>query len=126
MDFFELLNSGALAGRWPGILGAGGVLVLFSYVYNKLVAYLHRHGLNDGFVWLEVVVGVGATLIAGGFAIGWMNVLVLGFLFGCSGLWMVIGDIQRYVTARRGEVGDEAEELAEKRATRPKSYRRRG
>ncbi len=93
-------NSGA-------ILVTAILLLIFGYVYNRIIDWVHRKGLNDGFVWLEVVAGVAVTIGAAGFTIGWGNALLLLGYFACSGLFMAVGDIWRYVQARRLENGRE-------------------
>jgi hypothetical protein len=80
-------------------------LIIFGYVYNRIIDRLHRDGFNDGFVWLEVVFGTAVTIGAAGFTIGWANVALVLVYFACSGLFMAIGDIWRHVRARRAENG---------------------
>lgn len=98
------IASGSLYGAYPErfwvVLLA---LLLFGLVYNLVIDHVHRKGYNDGFVWLEVVVGVSATLFASGFVIGWLNVARLFILFAASGFFMAFGDIRRFVIARRVE-----------------------
>lgn len=81
------------------------LLIAFGYVYNRIIDKLHRDGLADGFVWLEVVFGTAVTIGAAGFTVGWLNAALLFGYFACSGLFMAIGDIWRYVHARRIENG---------------------
>lgn len=91
-------NSGAI---WVTAV----LLIAFGYVYNRIIDKLHRDGLNDGYVWLEVVVGVAITVGAAGFTIGWFNAALMFGYFACSGLFMAVGDIWRHVRARRAENG---------------------
>jgi hypothetical protein len=89
-------------------------LLVFGYFYNRLVDWLHRHGYNDGYVWLEVVVGTAVILLAAGFTIGWANVLILFIYFAAGGLFMALGDMLRYARARRLETADDnAETMAQ-------------
>lgn len=78
-------------------------LLLFGSAYNWLVAELTRRGYADGYVWLEVVIGVAVTVIAAGATIGWPAALLLAIYFSASGLPMALGDIWRHVKARRAE-----------------------
>lgn len=75
----------------------------FGLAFNWLINLFNRHGLDDGFTWLLVVVGVGITVLAAGFTIGWTAVIVLFIYFAASGLPMAAGDIYRYAKARRAE-----------------------
>lgn len=79
------------------------LLFLFGLAFNQLINYLHRRGLNDGFVWLEVVVGDGVVIIAAGFTLGWGAALLLFIYFAAAGFWMAAGDIWRHVRARQME-----------------------
>ena len=88
---------------WGVVPTAALGLLLFGIVYNLIIHELHRRGLNDGYVWLEVVVGVGVTLVVASFVVGWPAVLALFVLFAASGLLPAIGDMYRYVRARRAE-----------------------
>lgn len=78
-------------------------LLLFGIGYNLLIHWLHRRGLNEGYVWLEVVVGVAVTLAAASFVIGWQAVVALFLLFAAAGVAPALGDMYRYVKARRAE-----------------------
>jgi len=78
-------------------------LFAFGVAYNWLVIQLNRRGYDDGYTWLLVVVGVGVTVLAAGFTIGWLAVLVLLVYFAASGLPMALGNIYRHVKARRAE-----------------------
>jgi len=84
-------------------------LLLFGSAYNRLVAELTRRGYADGYVWLEVVIGVAVTVIAAGATIGWPAALLMGIYFSASGLPMAVGDIWRHVQARRREAQERRE-----------------
>lgn len=106
--FLAFLESGSQLGstsgvNWDAVLPVALGLLLFGVAYSVLIAYLNRHGLNDGYTWLEVVVGVGVTLAAASFVVGWPVVLALFVLFAASGLFVAIGDIYCYARARREE-----------------------
>jgi hypothetical protein len=64
-------------------------LLLFGAIYNfgieKFPWLAHRRSAE------QVVGGVLVTLLASGFVIGWMNVVVMFILFTGSGLPMLIG-----------------------------------
>lgn len=79
------------------------LLFLFGLAFNQLINYLHRRGLNDGFAWLEVVVGDTVVILAAGFTLGWGASLLLFIYFAAAGFWMAAGDIWRHVSARRRE-----------------------
>lgn len=87
-----------------------GVLLAFGTFYNWLVLQLHRCGYNDGYVWLEVVVGVSVTVFVAGFTLGWQTVLLLVIYFAASGLPMAAGDIWRYIRANAAERREQREE----------------
>ena len=93
--------------NWGDVPAVALGLLVFGIAYSILIHYLHRHGLNDGYTWLEVVIGVGVTLLAASLVVGWPVVLALLVLFGASGLFMVLGDIYRYARARRAETRGE-------------------
>lgn len=106
--FVAFLKSGGQLGANPGVnwdaLPAVGLgLLVFGIAYSVLIHYLHRHGLNDGYTWLEVVIGVAITLLAASVVVGWPVVLALAVLFASSGLFVALGDIFRYAQARRAE-----------------------
>jgi predicted phage tail protein len=79
-------------------------LLLLGLLYNMFINYLHRHGLNDGFAWLEVVLGVFMVIVASGFTLGWGAAFLMFVYFAAAGLLMATGDIWRYVRARQREV----------------------
>lgn len=93
-------GSGVVWGAMPAVaLG----LMLFGLIYNALIHAMHRHGWNEGYVWLEVVIGVAVTLVAASFVVGWEVAAVLFILFAASGLAPAAGDMYRYARARRAE-----------------------
>lgn len=93
--------------NWDAIWVTSAALLAFGTLYNYLVLHLSRRGHNDGYTWLLVVIGVGITILAAGFTIGWTAVILLGIYFAASGLPMAIGDIYRHILARRAERGDD-------------------
>lgn len=78
-------------------------LFIFGLAYNWLVDRWHRAGYSDGLTSLLVVAGVAVTVAASGFTIGWAVALLLLLYFVASGLPMALGDLWRYVNARRVE-----------------------
>lgn len=107
-SFVAFLKSGGQSGgesgvNWDAAVVAALGLLLFGLAYSALIHLLNRHGLNDGYVWLEVVVGVAVTLLAASFVVGWGMVAVLFLLFAASGLFPALGDIYRYARARQAE-----------------------
>lgn len=92
-------NSGAIA-------VTAVLLFLFGWLFNYGITWLHREGLNDGYTWLEVVVGVAVVVGAAGLTIGWGAVLTLLIYFTAAGFWMAAGDIMRHVKARKAEARD--------------------
>lgn len=79
-------------------------LLLLGLLYNMLINYLHRKGLNDGFAWLEVVLGVFAVILTSGFTLGWGTAVMMFIYFAAAGLFMAAGDLWRHVRARQREV----------------------
>lgn len=77
-------------------------LAAFGWWFNRQV---ERIGADaDGFIWLLVVIGNAVTLAGIGLldlVLDW-NAGLIGLLaFAASGLCMVCGAVQRYVTRRR-------------------------
>jgi hypothetical protein len=111
--FLQVLSSGEYWGYWGATSGVNWAalpavalgLLLFGVVFNLAISYLHRHGLNEGYVWLEVVIGVAVTLAAASFVVPLTVVAALFVLFAAAGLAPALGDIWRYVRARRAEAG---------------------
>lgn len=89
--------------NWDALPLVALALFLFGIVFNWLINELHRRGLNEGYVWLEVVVGVCVTLAAASFVIGLQSAFILFLLFAASGLFPALGDIYRYIRARHAE-----------------------
>lgn len=82
-----------------------------SILFDRGISWLKRHGYDEGYVSLEVVAGVGYTLIFAGLFLwlagyGWRPVAVTVAFFIASGLPMIIGDIARYALARKAETED--------------------
>lgn len=108
------IDSGAL-------LGTMAALALFGILYNHGISYAQRRGWNDGYTWLEVVIGVGVVVAASAVVLGGPAAIALFLLFTAAGFPMAAGDIWRHVQARmaeirdlkRGEGNDDAEALAE-------------
>lgn len=79
-----------------------------SVLFDRVITWLKQHGYDEGYVSLEVVFGVGYTLAAATLFL-WLvgadllPVLVLVAFFAASGLPMIVGDIARYVMARKAE-----------------------
>jgi hypothetical protein len=71
-----------------------GALFLFGLVYAYIVRRLARAGVQ-GQTAYTVVVGVGITVLAAGWLIGWLNVILLLACFAASGLPMVIEYVNR-------------------------------
>ena len=109
-QFVELGGqSGTVSGvNWDAVLPVVLGLLLFGIGYNALIHWLHRRGLNEGYVWLEVVVGVVVTLAAASFVVGWQTAMTLFLLFAAAGVAPAFGDMYRYVKARRAEISEES------------------
>ncbi|PKN92979.1 MAG: hypothetical protein CVU44_11140 [Chloroflexi bacterium HGW-Chloroflexi-6] len=75
-------------------------LTLFGVLYNAVIEHMEHHKYIEGFTSLMVAAGVGVTVLACGFLVGWQaaGIVLIGFAF--SGLPMVVGSIVRYVRAR--------------------------
>lgn len=98
------MESGIESGiNWGAVPVATLGLLLFGVAYNALIHELSRRGHNEGYVWLEVVIGVAVTLLAAGPVVGWETVGVLFVLFAAAGLFPAAGDIYRYARARQAE-----------------------
>lgn len=94
--------------NWDALPAVALALLLFGIGYNVLIHALHRRGLNEGYVWLEVVVGVAVTLAAASFVVGWQIAAALFLLFAAAGVAPALGDMYRYVKARRAETRRES------------------
>lgn len=105
---FQVIDNGNQLGggsgiNWGALPFVALALLLFGIGFNWLINELHRRGLNDGYVWLEVVIGVCVTLVAASFVLGLQTAFILFLLFAASGLFPALGDIYRYVRARHAE-----------------------
>ena len=98
ITFMELIGMdlGAIA-------ATAAFLFIFGLGFNQLINYLHRRGWNDGFTWLEVVIGDTVVVLAAGFTLGWGAALLMFIYFAAAGFWMAAGDIWRHVRARQLE-----------------------
>lgn len=67
---------------------AGGI------AYNALVDWMEKRGI-DGYTWLQVVGGVGMTLVFAIALVGWQDVMRLTALFAATGLPMIAGALYR-------------------------------
>ncbi len=106
-EIWELnrIDSGAVLATAVG-------LFFFGWLFNNVVNYLHREGLNEGFTWLEVVIGVGAVIVAAGFTLGWGTTILLFIYFAAAGFWMAVGDIWRGIRAKRAEIRERHEDVS--------------
>ena len=78
----------------PALIG----LLLFGITFAVIVYRLDdRH---HGYTALLVVIGVGITVVASGFVIGWQSVIYLFLAFAASGVPMIAGDIYRAIRHR--------------------------
>lgn len=94
-----------LNGMDSGAIAVTAVLLfLFGLAFNQVVTYLHRKGINEGFTWLEVVVGVAVVIIAAGFTLGWGATILLFIYMAAAGVWMAAGDIWRGIRAKQAEM----------------------
>lgn len=73
----------------------------FGVLYALLVARLQRAGLTEGYTSFLVVLGVLATLAAAIPLVGIVPVLIIIWLFVCSGVPMIIGDVLKYTRERK-------------------------
>lgn len=84
------------------ILQVSCSLIAVGFAYNIIIAWLERNGYDEGYVALEVVVGVLFTL--GGIACIDLNAAILALgAFSCSGLFMILGSWYRHVAKRKRE-----------------------
>jgi len=82
------------------ILAVYSILFVFGFLYNMAVEWVERHGYDEGYTALMVVIGVAVTLIGVAFIDSIAAALTFG-AFAASGFWMVIGSWWRYVQTRR-------------------------
>lgn len=95
------MNDGAFYGRLTGVLGA---LVAFGVLYNMFAAWMEREGYREGYIWLEVVIGVAVTGIAYGILVDDLRLFELLFLcFLADGIPVCVGACYRYMKARKQE-----------------------
>jgi hypothetical protein len=85
---------------WGWLWGMLPVLFLFGLAYSRAVKWLQAKGYDEGFVSLEVVVGVAATLLLLIPAIGPWAVLATILAFTASGLPMIAGSLWKYIQQR--------------------------
>ena len=100
------MGIGTHSGAIWGIILAYLILSCFGYAYNRLVGYLQREKLDEGFVWLEVVVGVAVTtgvmfLALWGRTFDVYSLLAIFGGFVMSGSWMAGGALVRYIQGRQ-------------------------
>ena len=90
---------------WGVISSVFGMLFAFGFAYNLVVAWMERHGYDEGYTAILVVFGVLVTL--GGVAIlDARSALIALAAFAASGFWMVVGSISRYAQARGSDQRD--------------------
>ena len=97
-----------LAAYWSVFFAFLAGALITGIIYNLLVSWMHRHGYNEGYTWLQVVVGVTMTLIIAAaflFLAGQplLPVFIVFVFFCLTGLPMAAGDIWRYMQARKAE-----------------------
>jgi hypothetical protein len=85
---------------WGTIWVVFGALFAFGYLYNLVVAWLERHGYDEGYTAMLVVGGSLATL-AGVAVINWRAAALALGAFASSGFWMVVGSWWRHVRRRQ-------------------------
>lgn len=86
------VDFGALSAAFMG-------LILFGLGYNAALEWAEKAGYLEGFTWLWVAGGVFVTLCV----VAVLNLtaaLLTLVCFVASGLFMAVGAIKRYVTAR--------------------------
>lgn len=96
-----------------------GTELVITFVALLLFGIIYNFGIGK-FPWLEhrrpaeqVVIGVSVTLLAGGFVIGWHEIIVICILFAGSGLPMLIGS---WVRAAHDD--NQAKEIAKEALTK--------
>jgi NhaP-type Na+/H+ or K+/H+ antiporter len=103
------------------LISASLALALFGVGYNALVAHLARRGYEAGYLAFLVALGALVILAAAAFVVAPLGsaalatVAVCALLFAAAGLPMIVGSIQRHVTARerdRQALADEARRRA--------------
>jgi hypothetical protein len=89
-----VINWGAFWGVIPGGL-------VFGLAYNAAVSWMNRNGYAEDLTWLQVVVGVAATLAFCIPVIGFHPTLAVLVVFASTGLFMCAGDIWRGAVKRK-------------------------
>lgn len=92
------MEIGVESGR---IWGVAPVAVLVGVLYAIAIDYVQRHSYAEGYTWLEVVIGVGLTLVFVGMVYGPAVFLVTCCFFAFTGLPMIVTAARRYIIARR-------------------------
>lgn len=77
--------------------------LMFSYLYNWLVAWLERDGRASGYTSILVVGGNLVTLILASILIGVPAALWTFYLFALTGFFMVVGSFYRHTEQRKAE-----------------------
>ncbi len=102
-----------LNGRTLYTIGIG--LLALGIGYNMLVAWIERHGYDEGYTAILVVVGTLFTL--GGVALVDVRAAFISLgAFACSGTPMILGSWWRYARARRNAQRAMLEEVARDKA----------
>lgn len=86
--------------NWVRIGVVYGGLFAVGAAYNALVAWLERHGYDEGYTAILVVIGTLITL-TGVAVLCWEAALLALGAFAASGFWMVVGSWWRYAQARK-------------------------
>jgi hypothetical protein len=90
------------SGNISGIILTLGLLFGFGIGFNAIIERMGQDA--EGFVWLEVTIGVLVTLMGVGVLdalINWNAAFIALLAFAASGSPMIVGDVNRYVKARR-------------------------
>ena len=82
-------------------------LACFGWAYNRWIEQLEAKGHDRGYLSFLVVLGVLVTGVGYGLVVGSLaHMVVLVVCFGCSGMPMIIGSVQRAVRQRELEEQD--------------------
>lgn len=76
-------------------------LLTFGILYNFLVGWMEKHHYTEGYTSFLVAVGVIATLLLILPIIGLTVFVILAIAFTCTGIFMIIGHVGRYMRDRR-------------------------
>jgi len=87
-------------GNVSGLVAVAIGMISFGIIYNVIIAWMERHGYNEGYTAFEVVVGVAGTLMFVAL-LDWRAALTCLAAFAFSGTPMVLGSWWRHVRARR-------------------------